>query len=65
MKKGVDMKQKFNMPFFRGFIKALDMGATTRKYCNFNEAYKKDYEALRNDWEKIGKEISNLRKDKI
>ena len=65
MKKGADMKQTFNMPFFRGFIKALDMAATTRKYRNFNEAYKKDYEALRNDWEEIGKEISNLRKDKI
>ena len=65
MKKCVDMKQKFNMAFFRGFIKALDMGATTRKCCSFDEAYKKDYEALKNDWEEIGKEISNLRKDKI
>lgn len=65
MKKGVDMKRKFNMPFFRGFIKALDMGATTRKYCSFDEAYKKDYEALKNDWDVTGKEISNPRKDKI
>ena len=65
MKKCVDMKQKFNMAFFRGFIKALDMGATTRKDCNFDEAYKKDYEALKNDWDVTGKEISNLRKDKI
>ena len=59
------MKQKFNMAFFRGFIKALDMGATTRKCCSFDEAYKKDYEALKNDWDVTGKEISNLRKDKI
>lgn len=65
MKKCVDMKQKFNMAFFRGFIKALDMGATTREYCGSYDAYIKDYEALRNDWEEIGKEISNLRKDKI
>lgn len=66
MKKCVDMKQKFNMAFFRGFIKALDMGATTRKCCSFYEAYKKDYEALKNDWDVVtGKEISNLRKDKI
>lgn len=59
------MKQKFNMAFFRGFIKALDMGATTRKCCSFDEAYKKDYEALKNDWDVTGKEILNLRKDKI
>ena len=65
MKKCVDMNQKFNMAFFRGFIKALDMGATTRKCCSFDEAYKKDYEALKNDWDVTGKEISNLRKDKI
>ena len=65
MKKGVDMKEKVNMALFRGFIKALDMGATTRKCCSFDEAYKKDYEVLKNDWEETGKEISNLRKDKI
>ena len=56
---------KINMAFFRGFIKALDMGAITRKCCSFDEAYKKDYEALKNDLDVTGKEISNLRKDKI
>ena len=33
------------------------MGATTRKYSNYDDANEKDYEALKNDWEEAGKEI--------
>ena len=51
------MRFKISRAFMEGYIKALDMGATTRKYSNYDDANEKDYEALKNDWEETGKEI--------
>lgn len=48
-------KKSFSRAFFRGFSRALDLGGSKRSYAGIY--VRDDYEALKGDWENVGKDI--------
>ena len=56
-KRGETMKQKISTAFLRGFIKSIDIGATTKKEDELNNYKFVDCEALSDDWKETGQEI--------
>lgn len=52
------MKAKISASFCRGFSRALDLSGT-KKWPNLADGRKNDYEAIRSDWEHVGRTIEN------
>ncbi len=48
--------RRVSKAFFRGYIRVLDLKGT-KKWPDISDGRTKDYEALRGDWEYVGKEI--------
>lgn len=48
--------KKASMAFVKGYFRALDLSGT-KEWPNISNSKTKDYEALRSDWENVGKEI--------
>lgn len=51
------MKIKISNSFLKGYIRALDLTGNTKEWPNVSDDRIKDYEALRSDWENVGKTI--------
>lgn len=50
------MKTKISASFTKGFSKVLDLNGT-KKWPKLSDNRKIDYEAIRSDWESVGKTI--------
>lgn len=50
------MKARISVSFIKGFGKALDLSGT-KDWPNISESKKIDYEAIRSDWEYVGRTI--------
>ena len=55
-KKGKTMRKLISDSFFLGYIRALDLKGTKR-WPNLSDEKKRDYDAIRGDWEDVGREI--------
>ena len=52
------MKMKISKSFLHGYEKAWDLSGATKVWPEINDDQKRDYEALRGDWESVGKSIN-------
>ena len=50
------MKIKISAHFTKGFYRAMDLSGA-KKWPQLSNAKRADYEALRSDWENVGKSI--------
>jgi len=54
---GVMKRFALSDAFIRGFGRAIDLGTNNVSYVSLNNGRIADYEALRGDWENVGKAI--------
>ncbi|MCM1065237.1 MAG: hypothetical protein NC420_12395 [Eubacterium sp.] len=50
------MKREISADFIRGFARTLDLSGT-KEWPKITDSMSRDYEALRSDWEDVGKAI--------
>lgn len=50
------MRLLISKSFLKGYVRALNLSGT-KEWPNISEDRKKDYEALRGDWDNVGREI--------
>lgn len=55
-KETVCMRFKFSESFIHGFARALDLSGT-KEWPQINDGRRADYEAIRGDWENVGRTI--------
>ena len=51
------MKLKWSKNFQRGYRRALDLFGVTKEWPDITNDAAKDFEALRSDWDNVGKTI--------
>lgn len=51
------MKLKWSKNFLRGYRRALDLFGVTKEWPDITNDVTKDFEALRSDWDNVGKAI--------
>ena len=51
------MKMTVNDDFLRGYVKVLDLMGVTKKWPDISNDRIRDYNALREDWENVGRTI--------
>lgn len=50
------MKAMISKSFLKGYIRALNLNGM-KQWPDLSESKKRDYEALRSDWENVGRDI--------
>lgn len=51
------MKLKWSKSFLRGYLRALDLFGATKEWPDIANNAAQDFEALRSDWDNVGKTI--------
>lgn len=57
-KETISMMFKFSERFIHGFVRALDLSGT-KEWPQITDGRRADYEAIRGDWENVGRTIRN------
>lgn len=51
------MKLKWTKSFLRGYLRTLDLFGVTKEWPDITNDRTKDFEALRSDWDNVGRTI--------